>query len=126
MQCQEGRLLEPRSACTGNQWRKHAPVQILALVAEYRERMEEQVVVLFQVLAAEINFGYKFQTVRTFLPQAWSASPVITSRPISQVTLQVLLQGKHAMTRGALPADVMSVHCPECMSRDLREAPGGG
>ncbi|CAL5219318.1 g1127 [Coccomyxa viridis] len=48
----------------GNQWRKHAPVQILALVAEYRERMEEQVVVLFQVLAAEINFGYKFQTVR--------------------------------------------------------------
>lgn len=40
-------------------------MQILALVAEYRERMEEQVVVLFQVLAAEINFGYKFQTVQT-------------------------------------------------------------
>jgi len=39
-------------------------VQILALVAEYRERIDEQVVVLFQVLAAEINFGYKFQTVR--------------------------------------------------------------
>ena len=51
-------------AVTGNQWRKHAPVQILALVAEYRERVDEQVVVLFQVLAAEINFGYKFQTVR--------------------------------------------------------------
>jgi hypothetical protein len=40
-------------------------VQILALVAEYRERPDEQVVVLFQVLAAEINFGYKFQTVST-------------------------------------------------------------
>ena len=38
-------------------------MQILALVAEYREREDEQVVVLFQVLAAEINFGYKFQTV---------------------------------------------------------------
>lgn len=48
----------------GNHWRKHAPVQILALVAEYCERLDEQVVVLFQVLAAEINFGYKFQTVR--------------------------------------------------------------
>lgn len=44
-------------------WRKLAPVQILALVAEYREREDEQIVVLFQVLAAEINFGYKFQTV---------------------------------------------------------------
>ena len=54
-------------AVTGNQWRKHAPVQILALVAEYRERVDEQVVVLFQVLAAEINFGYKFQTVRLSL-----------------------------------------------------------
>ncbi len=43
-------------------------MQILALVAEYRERMEEQVVVLFQVLAAEINFGYKFQTVWVFPP----------------------------------------------------------
>ncbi|EIE25461.1 trypsin-like serine protease [Coccomyxa subellipsoidea C-169] len=48
----------------GHAWRKLAPVQILALVAEYRERPDEQVVVLFQVLAAEINFGYKFQTVR--------------------------------------------------------------
>lgn len=47
----------------GHAWRKLAPVQILALVAEYRERPDEQVVVLFQVLAAEINFGYKFQTV---------------------------------------------------------------
>lgn len=52
-------------ACAaGHHWRKLAPVQILALVAEYREREDEQVVVLFQVLAAEINFGYKFQTVR--------------------------------------------------------------
>ncbi len=51
----------------GHAWRKMAPVQILALVAEYRERPDEQVVVLFQVLAAEINFGYKFQTVRKTL-----------------------------------------------------------
>lgn len=52
----------------GHAWRKLAPVQILALVAEYRERPDEQVVVLFQVLAAEINFGYKFQTVSTLHP----------------------------------------------------------
>ena len=43
-------------------------MQILALVAEYRERVDEQVVVLFQVLAAEINFGYKFQTARLSPP----------------------------------------------------------
>lgn len=49
----------------GHHWRKLAPVQILALISEYRERPDEQVVVLFQVLAAEINFGYKFQTVRS-------------------------------------------------------------
>lgn len=60
----------------GNQWRKHAPVQILALVAEYRERIDEQVVVLFQVLAAEINFGYKFQTVRSSqLFLSWFITP---------------------------------------------------
>lgn len=41
---------------------------ILALVTEYCERPDEQVVVLFQILAAEINFGYKFQTVKYALP----------------------------------------------------------
>lgn len=48
----------------GLNWRKLAPVPILALVTEYCELPDEQVVVLFQILAAEINFGYKFQTVR--------------------------------------------------------------
>lgn len=48
----------------GLNWRKLAPVPILALVTEYCEQPEEQVVVLFQILAAEINFGYKFQTVK--------------------------------------------------------------
>ena len=37
---------------------------ILALVTEYQNVKDEQVVVLFQILAAEINFGYRFQTVR--------------------------------------------------------------
>lgn len=45
-------------------WRKLAPVPILALVTEYQGVLDEQVVVLFQILAAEINFGYRFQTVR--------------------------------------------------------------
>lgn len=45
-------------------WRKAAPVSILALFNEYKTFEGEQVVILFQVLAAEINFGYKFQTVR--------------------------------------------------------------
>ena len=48
----------------GLNWRKLAPVPILALVTEYCELPDEQVVVLFQILAAEINFGYKFQTVK--------------------------------------------------------------
>ena len=37
---------------------------ILALITEYQNAAEEQVVVLFQILAAEINFGYRFQTVQ--------------------------------------------------------------
>ena len=37
---------------------------ILALITEYQNVEEEQVVVLFQILAAEINFGYRFQTVQ--------------------------------------------------------------
>ncbi|DBA92177.1 hypothetical protein WJX77_001540 [Trebouxia sp. C0004] len=48
----------------GLNWRKLAPVPILALVTEYCELPDEQVIVLFQILAAEINFGYKFQTVK--------------------------------------------------------------
>ena len=48
----------------GHHWRKLAPVPILALVTEYQNQVDEQVVVLFQILAAEINFGYKFQTVQ--------------------------------------------------------------
>ena len=51
----------------GLNWRKLAPVPILALVTEYCELPDEQVVVLFQILAAEINFGYKFQTVKCAL-----------------------------------------------------------
>mmetsp|Transcript_42586 Transcript_42586/g.101114 ORF Transcript_42586/g.101114 Transcript_42586/m.101114 type:complete len:599 (+) Transcript_42586:214-2010(+) len=45
-------------------WRKSAPVSILSLLDEFQTYPNEQVVVLFQVLSAEINFGYKFQTVR--------------------------------------------------------------
>ncbi len=37
---------------------------ILAVLNEYMEKPEQQVVVLFQVLAAELNFGYRFQCVR--------------------------------------------------------------
>lgn len=48
----------------GHHWRKLAPVPILALVTEYQGKVDEQVVVLFQILAAEINFGYKFQTIQ--------------------------------------------------------------
>ena len=70
-------------------------MQILALVAEYRERMDEQVVVLFQVLAAEINFGYKFQTVRTFHGQAWSASLHPSSDPV-QVYMVLVTYRKHS------------------------------
>lgn len=56
--------LKPDLCCAGLNWRKLAPVPILALVTEYCELPDEQVVVLFQILAAEINFGYKFQTVK--------------------------------------------------------------
>ncbi|KAK9834040.1 hypothetical protein WJX81_005089 [Elliptochloris bilobata] len=48
----------------GQNWRKLAPVTILAVLNEYMEKPEQQVVVLFQVLAAELNFGYRFQCAR--------------------------------------------------------------
>ena len=49
----------------GQNWRKLAPVTILAVLNDYMEKPEQQVVVLFQVLAAELNFGYRFQCVRS-------------------------------------------------------------
>lgn len=48
----------------GGNWRKSAPVQVLAMIPEYCSSPDEQVVILFQVLSAEINFGYKYQTVQ--------------------------------------------------------------
>ncbi|KAK9868621.1 hypothetical protein WJX84_008840, partial [Apatococcus fuscideae] len=45
-------------------WRKLAPPYLLALIPEYCSRPDEQVVLLFQVLAAEINFGYRFSNIR--------------------------------------------------------------
>eukprot|EP00898_Chlorokybus_atmophyticus_P007875 jgi/Chlat1/8089/Chrsp75S07586 len=48
----------------GNHWRRLCPVSLLALFNDYRETAHQQIVVLFQVLAHEINFGYKLQTVR--------------------------------------------------------------
>lgn len=38
-----------------------------ALVSEHCEFENQQVVVLFQILAAEINFGYKFQTAQVMM-----------------------------------------------------------
>lgn len=45
-------------------WRKLTPMPILACLDDYKNFEDEQVVVLFQVLASQVNFGYKFQTVR--------------------------------------------------------------
>ena len=47
----------------GHHWRKLAPVQVLACVPEYRLQRGQQVVVLFQVLSAELNAGFRLQTV---------------------------------------------------------------
>ena len=40
---------------------------VQALVSEHCEFEDQQVVVLFQILAAEINFGYKFQTAEVII-----------------------------------------------------------
>ena len=90
------------SAClhcrVGLNWRKLAPVPILALVTEYCELADEQVVVLFQILAAEINFGYKFQTVKCALS---SASCLLASYGQSQqLQLHCLVYGVGDLPRG--------------------------
>ncbi|GMH41469.1 hypothetical protein BSKO_09379 [Bryopsis sp. KO-2023] len=45
-------------------WRQCSPVPILAQIPEYREFHDQQIVVLVQVLASELNFGYNFSTTR--------------------------------------------------------------
>ena len=43
----------------GASWRKVTPVKLQALLAEYRTHPDEEVVLLFQILSAELNYGYK-------------------------------------------------------------------
>mmetsp|Transcript_2030 Transcript_2030/g.5998 ORF Transcript_2030/g.5998 Transcript_2030/m.5998 type:complete len:611 (-) Transcript_2030:181-2013(-) len=66
----------------GLNWRKSAPVSILAMLNEFQTFPDEQVVVLFQVLAAEINFGYKFQTIRV---EEFNGTPVKNLRHLADM-----------------------------------------
>ncbi len=43
----------------GSSWRKLTPVKLQALISEYRHQKGKQVVLLFQILAAELNHGYR-------------------------------------------------------------------
>jgi hypothetical protein len=43
----------------GASWRKVTPVKLQALLSEYRTAPDEEVVLLFQILSAELNYGYK-------------------------------------------------------------------
>jgi hypothetical protein len=43
----------------GASWRKVTPVKLQALLAEYRTQPDQEVVLLFQILSAELNYGYK-------------------------------------------------------------------
>eukprot|EP00210_Caulerpa_lentillifera_P005347 g5110.t1 len=45
-------------------WRQTSPVPIMAMIPEFREFEDQQIVVLVQVLASELNFGYNFSTMR--------------------------------------------------------------
>ncbi|CAD7703758.1 unnamed protein product [Ostreobium quekettii] len=44
-------------------WRQLSPIPLLGMITEYRSFADEQVVVLVQVLASELNFGYNFSTM---------------------------------------------------------------
>lgn len=48
----------------GNSWRRATPAPILNLLTEYAQSADEQVVVLFQILASPVTNGYRFQSVR--------------------------------------------------------------
>lgn len=41
----------------GTSWRKLCPPKLMALIGEYRSFPDEQVVLLFQILSAELNYG---------------------------------------------------------------------
>lgn len=47
----------------GTSWRKLCPPKLMALIGEYRGFRDEQVVLLFQILSAELNYGYKGQSM---------------------------------------------------------------
>ena len=48
----------------GSSWKKSCPVAVQALLPEYKDFSDQQVVVLFQVLSAQLNYGYRLQTVQ--------------------------------------------------------------
>lgn len=74
---------------------------ILALITEYQNVAEEQVVVLFQILAAEINFGYRFQTVQcmsfngTKIQNLKHMATMVDSCPCGPLMIQTLLRALH-------------------------------
>lgn len=45
-------------------WRKFAPLTITSLLWDYQEQEGQQVVVLYQILSHEINFGYRVSCMR--------------------------------------------------------------
>mmetsp|Transcript_7139 Transcript_7139/g.26259 ORF Transcript_7139/g.26259 Transcript_7139/m.26259 type:complete len:550 (+) Transcript_7139:192-1841(+) len=50
--------------CYGPKWKSSTPATILSLLGDFRTYADEEVVVLFQVLSADLNAGYKAHTVR--------------------------------------------------------------
>ena len=61
----------------GTGWRKLCPPKLMALIGEYRSCPDEQVVLLFQILSAPLNHGYKGQCmwVKTFNGQKARETP---------------------------------------------------
>jgi len=48
----------------GNNWRRSVPAPILNVLTDYKDHSDEQVVLLFQILASPVTTGYKFQSMR--------------------------------------------------------------
>mmetsp|Transcript_20374 Transcript_20374/g.41134 ORF Transcript_20374/g.41134 Transcript_20374/m.41134 type:complete len:515 (-) Transcript_20374:137-1681(-) len=61
----------------GSEWRRRCPAELLhVLWRGFRERVDEQCVVLCHLLVADVNFGYKFHTAAVL--KAFNDQPILS------------------------------------------------
>ncbi|CAN4115678.1 unnamed protein product [Withania somnifera] len=99
----------------GKDYEFEAPVKLLdKLLHEFRQSPDEQIVVVSQVLVADINIGYE-EIVNTQV-LSFNGEPIKNLKSLASMV--VVLQTK---TAKSATSDILATHCiPSAISEDLR------